>query len=300
MRRRRFIVTISAVLLLLLSLVLSACGSKENTIVIGAQNYTEPLIIANMYKALIEDRTDLQVKIKPDLAASKVVIDAMKNNELQMATLYTGEIFNGYFDIKDTKDRQEVLREAQEGFDKHYGFKWFDPYGFENTYAFTVRKDVAEQHQLKKVSDVKDLAKDMKIGVDTTWLERDDDGYRAFQKVYGFSFKETFPMQIGLVYEAAANKKVDIVLAYSTDPGLKQYDLQTLEDDKHFFPPYDACPVVRKDVLEKHPELENVVESLIGKIDANTMTSLNYKVEVDKQSPDKVAADFLKANGLLK
>lgn len=293
-------------MVLLLSVFAAACGGKEGgknasgSIKIGTQTYSEPKILAEMYKALIEDRTDVKVEIVPDLAASPIVIKSMKSNDIQMATLYTGEIFNGYFDIEDTKDRAEVLRQAQEGFDKSHGFKWFDPYGFENTYAFTVRQEVADENHLTKVSDLKELAKDMKIGVDTTWLERDNDGYKAFTEAYGFSFDKTFPMEISLVYKAVADKEVDVVLAYTTDPGIKEYNLKTLEDDKQFFPPYDASPVVRKDTLEKYPELNDVVELLVGKIDAATMTGLNYEVDVNKRSPKEVADEFLKGLGLLK
>jgi len=297
---------IAVALVLLLSVAVSACGEKKGggsasgTIKIGTQTYTEPKIIAEMYKALIEDRTDVKVDIVPDLAASPIVIKSLNSNDIQMATLYTGEIFNGYFDIEETKDRAEVLKQAQEGFDKKYGFKWFDPYGFENTYAFTVRKEIAEQQNLKTVSDLKDLAKDMKVGVDTTWLERDNDGYKAFTKFYGFSFGKTFPMEISLVYKAVADKEVDVVLAYTTDPGIKAYNLQTLEDDKQFFPPYDASPVIRKDTLEKYPALNEVIPLLIGKINAETMTGLNYEVDVGKRSPRDVAVEFLKGQGLLK
>lgn len=307
MRKKRAFLVVSSVLLL--SLVLSACGDKggsgkaesaSDTITIGTQTYSEPKILAEMYKALIEEKTKVKVKVVSDLAASPIVIKAMKNNDIQMATLYTGEIFNGHFKVKDTKDRAEVLKQAQEGFNENFDFKWFEPLGFENTYAFTVRKEVADQYKLSTVSDLKERAKTMKIGVDTTWLERDTDGYRAFTKFYGISFGEKFPMEISLVYKAAADKKVDVVLAYTTDPGIKQYKLQPLKDDKQFFPPYDASPVVRNDILKKHPELDEIVGSLAGKIDLETMTGLNYEVDVNKRNPKEVAVEFLKKNGMLK
>jgi osmoprotectant transport system substrate-binding protein len=288
---------------LVLAISLAGCGAQGSggdTIKIGTQTYTEPKIVAQMYKMLIEDRTDLQVEVVPDLAASPVVISAMKENEIQMASiLYSGEIFNGYFDIEDTKDRQKVLQQAQAGFDEHYGFTWFNGFGFENTYGFTVRKDVAEKHGLETVSDLTAVAGEMRLGVDTTWLERDNDGYRAFADFYGFEFGKTFPMEIGLVYEAVANDEVDVVLAYTTDPRLKEFDLHVLKDDKQFFPPYDASPVVRNDVLENHPELKEVVGLLIGKIDAVTMTALNYEVDVNKRSEEEVAKAFLVELGLL-
>jgi Periplasmic glycine betaine/choline-binding (lipo)protein of an ABC-type transport system (osmoprotectant binding protein) len=294
-------------IVLLLAITTTACGSNDGngsaasgTIKIGTQTYSEPKILAAMYKALIEDRTDIKVDIVPDLAASAIVIKSMKSNDIQMATLYSGEIFNDYFDIEDTKDRAQVLKQAQDGFDKNYGFKWYDSYGFENTYALAVRKDVAEANQLQSISDLGKAAKDMKVGVDTTWLERENDGYKAFSDHYGFSFSKTYPMEISLVYKAAADKEVDVVLAYTTDAGLKQYDLQTLTDDKQFFPPYDASPVLRNDTLEKYPELDEVISLLVGKIDAATMTALNYEVDVNKRTPEDVAVEFLKGQGLLK
>jgi len=290
-------------LAIVIAAVVAGCGTQGSggdTIKIGTQTYTEPKIIAEMYKALIEDRTDLTVEIVPDLAASPVVISAMKENEIQMASiLYSGEIFNGYFDIEDTKDRARVLEQAQQGFDEHYGFTWFDGYGFENTYGFTVRSDVAEEHGLETVSDLGKIAADMRLGVDTTWLERDSDGYGAFKEMYGFEFGETFPMEIGLVYEAVANNEVDVVLAYTTDPRLKEFDLKVVKDDKQFFPPYDGSPVVRNDALEAHPELRDVIELLIGKFDEDTMTSLNYEVDIRQRTPKDVALEYLKREGLL-
>ncbi|TBL79534.1 glycine betaine ABC transporter substrate-binding protein [Paenibacillus thalictri] len=279
--------------------VTAGCG-KQNTIRIGTQTFSEPKIIAHMYKLLIEDRTDLTVDVLPDLASSTVVLDAMKNNDIQMGTLYTGSIFDNYFPIEPTNDRQKVLQQAQQGFDRYFGLKWFDPFGFENTYAFTVRQDLADQHRLANISDVKELAGSMRLGVDTTWLERANDGYPAFQKHYGITFAQTFPMEIALVYNAVANRKVDIVLAYSTDARLKEYNLKTLADDKHFFPPYDASPVIRKETLEKHPELNEVIGILIGKINAQTMVDLNYEVDVKKRNEKKVAEDYLRSIGLLK
>jgi len=278
----------------------SGTGSGSDTIKIGAQTYSEPKILAHMYKLLIEDRTDMKVEVIEDLSSSPVVINAMKENEIQMATLYSGEVFNGYFELedKDTKAPQKVLEMAQKGFDEHFGFKWYNGYGFENTYGFTVRSEIADKHQLDQVSQLEELAGEMRLGVDTTWLERVD-GYQEFKKHYGFEFNKTFPMEIGLVYEAVANKEVDIVVAYTTDPRLQEFNLHVLADDKQFFAPFDASPVVRNDVLKEHPELDEIVQLLIGKIDAATMTRLNYEVDVDKKDVKETAETFLIELGLL-
>jgi len=279
--------------------LLSGC-SQGNTIRIGTQTFSEPKILAQMYRLLIEDRTDLKVEVMPDLATSSVVLDAIKNNDIQMGTLYTGIIFDNYFPFEMTKDRGQVLKQAQAGFDQYYGLKWYDPYGFENTYAFTVRKELAEQEHLQKISDVRPKAASMRLGVDTSWLEREGDGYPAFQKTYGITFGKTYPMEVALVYNAVASQKMDIVLAYSTDARLKEYGLVTLEDDQHFFPPYDASPVIGKQVLSEHPELNEIIGLLVGKIDAETMIALNYEVDVNKRNEKKVAEEYLRKIGLLK
>ncbi|MFU1797234.1 glycine betaine ABC transporter substrate-binding protein [Paenibacillus azoreducens] len=284
---------------ILLAGLTSACGIQSQ-VTIGTQTYTESKIIAEMYKALIEDRTNLNVGIIPDLASSSLVINAMKRNDVQMATLYTGEIFNNHFPISGSKDRQQVLKEAQEGFRKYYQFSWLDPLGFENTYAFTVRKDLADSKGYTKITDVKKDMDAMKLGVDTTWLERSTDGYPAFSEAYGIKFGQVFPMEISLVYSAVANKQVDIVLAYSTDSRPKAYNLKTLQDDKQFFPPYDASPVLRSDLLKKHPEIQEAIAPLIGHLDADTMIALNYQVDIEKKSEREVAVAYLKEQGLLK
>ncbi|WP_028552683.1 glycine betaine ABC transporter substrate-binding protein [Paenibacillus sp. UNC451MF] len=292
----------TALLLLLvaaLSAVLSGCGD-QNKIIIATQTYSEPKILAQMHKLLIEDRTDLKVDVLPDLASSTVVLQAMRNNDVQMAVLYTGMIFDNYFPIQPTKDRASVLQQAREGFDKNFGIHWYDPYGFENTYAFTVREDLAAENHWEKISDVASKAGSMTLGVDTTWLERQNDGYPAFRKHYGINFGKTLPMEVALVYKAVASKNVDIVLAYSTDPRIKEYNLKSLQDDKQFFPPYDAAPVVRNDVIAKHPEVGDIINMLAGKIDVQTMIELNYEVDVNKRNERKVAEEYLHKVGLLK
>jgi osmoprotectant transport system substrate-binding protein len=295
------IIRVTRLLTLLTALMvsLSACA-RSDKIIIGTQTFSEPKILAQMNKLLIEDRTSLKVDVLPDLASSTVVMQALQNNDIQMAVLYSGIIFDHYFPIQPTRDRQSVIDQAKEGFNKHFGLNWFDSYGFENTYAFTVRQEVAEQNKLDKISDIAPIAPTMTLGVDTTWLERQSDGYPAFKKHYGITFGKTLPMEIALVYKAVASKDVDIVLAYTTDPRLKAYKLKTLKDDKQFFPPYDASPVVRNEVLAKHPELKSVISLLTGKIDVQTMIDLNYEVDVNKRNERKVAEEYLIKVGLLK
>lgn len=280
-------------------ILLTGCSTKD-TITVGTQTFTETKILGYMYKHLIEQDSNVDVDVKTDLSSSPFIVNALKENEIQLGTLYTGEIFNDWFPIQQTKDKQSVLRQAQQGFSKYYHYKWYNPLGFENTYAFTVTKKVADKYNLKKISDLKKVSKDMRLGVDTSWMERDNDGYKPFVKTYGLSFKNVFPMEINLVYKAVANKQMDIVLAYSSDARIKQYNLVTLEDDRHFFPPYDASTVALEETLKKYPNVDKALQKLSGKINIDTIRTLNAKVDIDMQDPEQVAKEFLQQQGLLK
>ncbi|WP_047152987.1 osmoprotectant ABC transporter substrate-binding protein [Aneurinibacillus tyrosinisolvens] len=294
-------------LLLVLSMLVG-CSQSESTsassttIKIGSQSTSEQLIIANMLKLLIEENTKLKPEIVSGLSSTPVVFKAMNNNDIQISAVrYVGTDLTSSLQIKEPpKNPEEALKTVQKGMQEKYDQTWFPSYGFENTYVFTVRQDVADKLKLEKISDVKPYAKDMKLGTDNGWLERTLDGYPSFSKNYGIEFGQKSPMDIGLVYKAVSNKDVDIVLAYSTDARLKEYKLKTLEDEKHFFPPYQASPVVRNDMLKSHPELKDVINKVAGKIDTATMTALNYQADVEKKDPEEIAKSFLKEKGLLK
>jgi osmoprotectant transport system substrate-binding protein len=280
--------------------ILAGCTSKD-TIKIGTQATSEQLIMANMIKLLMKENK-LDGQIVTGLGSTPVIVNAMKSNEIQISAVrYVGTDLSGTLGIKELPmDSAAALTMVQKGIQDKFDQTWYPSYGFENTYVFTVRQDLADKFNLNKVSDVVSHAKDMHLGTDNAWLERALDGYPAFKKAYGIEFGKTSPMEIGLVYKAVSNKDVDIVLAYSTDPRLKEYNLKTLEDDKKFFPPYQASPVVRNDTLKKHPELKNVMDKLVGLVDTKAMTELNYQADVKKIEPDVIAKDFLKGKGLLK
>lgn len=289
-----------SILLVLLIAPLSACSGGGGSITIGAQTYTETKVLAHMYKELIEESTDVSVDIKSDLATSEIVIKAMQGGEIQMSTQYTGTALSAFFSIKHPKDSEATLRQAKKAFSgEKFNFKWFDSLGYANTYAFTVRSDIAEKYNLEKISDLKDIAGEMTAGFDTTWLEREVDGYDAFVETYGFEFGKTHPMTIGLVYTAVKNKELDIALAYSTDARIKAYNLVALEDNKHFFPPYDASPVITQEALDKYPEIADAIKPLLGTISEETIRGLNAKVDLKDQDIDDVAIEYLKSQGLL-
>ncbi|AGZ57921.1 Osmotically activated L-carnitine/choline ABC transporter, substrate-binding protein OpuCC [Bacillus amyloliquefaciens] len=288
------------VLALSAALLLGGCslpglsGASDDTIKIGAQSMTESEIIANMIAQMIEHNTDLNTALIKNLGSNYVQQQAMLGGEIDIAaTRYSGTDLTSTLGMEAEKDPKKALSIVQKEFEKRFHYKWFDSYGFENTYAFTVTKELAEKDHLDKVSDIKKHADQFKLGVDNAWLKRKGDGYKGFTDTYGFEFGTTYPMQIGLVYDAVKNGKMDAVLAYSTDGRIKAYDLKILKDDKRFFPPYDCSPVIPDSVLKQHPELKGIVNKLIGKIDTETMQELNYEVDGKLKEPSVVAKEFL-------
>ncbi|MCY9096666.1 osmoprotectant ABC transporter substrate-binding lipoprotein OpuCC [Bacillus inaquosorum] len=281
-------------------LLLSGCslpglgGASDDTIKIGAQSMTESEILANMMAQLIEHDTDLNTALVKNLGSNYVQHQAMLGGDIDIsATRYSGTDLTSTLGKEAEKDPKKALKIVQNEFEKRFAYKWFDSYGFDNTYAFTVTKKFAEKEHISSVSDLKKNASQYKLGVDNAWLKRKGDGYKGFVSTYGFEFGTTYPMQIGLVYDAVKNGKMDAVLAYSTDGRIKAYDLKILKDDKRFFPPYDCSPVIPEKVLKEHPELEDVINKLIGQIDTETMQELNYEVDGKLKEPSVVAKEFL-------
>ncbi|MGE8207172.1 osmoprotectant ABC transporter substrate-binding protein [Heyndrickxia sp. NPDC080065] len=299
MKKRKWMV----VFVLSMSLLISGCSlpglraSSDKSVTIGMMNTTESQILGYIQKLMIEHYTNVKVDMVNNLGSSIVLHKAMLSGEVDLSSVrYTGTDLPGALGMEPVKDPKEALRIVQTEFKKRFDQTWFDSYGFANSYAFTVTKDFAEKEKIKKVSDLKPLINDLSLGVDNSWLKRKGDGYEGFVKEYGFEFGHTYPMQIGLVYKAVKSGKMDVVLAYTTDGRINAYNLEVLEDDKHFFPPYDASPLARNEVLKQHPELKDVLQKLVGKINTKKMQELNYESDGKMKEPSIVAKEFLEEN----
>ncbi|MFZ7334471.1 osmoprotectant ABC transporter substrate-binding protein [Streptococcus pluranimalium] len=279
-------------------LFLASCslmrGTQGTTVKIAAQNTTESSIMANMIVQLIEHESDNQARLVSNLGSSSVAHEALLRGDADIAaTRYTGTDITGALGMKPTKDPEKASKIVKKEFTKRFDQTWFPTYGFANTYAFMVTEDYAKQHHLENISDLRQVVDKAKAGVDSTWMTREGDGYKEFTETYDFSFKSIYPMQIGLVYNAVESGKMDAVLGYSTDGRIPSYDLTILNDDKQFFPPYEASMVVNNQLLRDHPELEKLLHRLDGKIDLETMQKLNYQVDDRLLEPSVVAKEFL-------
>ncbi|MDY4511097.1 osmoprotectant ABC transporter substrate-binding protein, partial [Streptococcus hyovaginalis] len=243
---------------------------------------------------LINEESDYGATLISNLGSSSVTHEALLRGDADIAaTRYTGTDLTGALGMDPIKNPEEAAKVIKREFTKRFDQTWFPTYGFANTYAFMVTDAYAKENNLKTVSDLGKMADSAKAGVDSTWMTREGDGYKEFTEAYGYSFKNIYPMQIGLVYNAVASDKMQVVLGYSTDGRIPSYDLTILEDDKQFFPPYETSMVVNNELLRDYPDLEALLHRLDGKIDLETMQKLNFEVDDKLLEPAVVAKNFL-------
>ncbi|MFC0523634.1 osmoprotectant ABC transporter substrate-binding protein [Pontibacillus salicampi] len=287
----------------LLFTILSGCalpglsGPPAKTIKIGTFDFAESSIMGRMVKQMVERNTDLSVEMVDGLGSAIVQHKAMKSGDIDIsATRYTGSELAGTLGMELVTDPQKAMNIVQTEFKEQFDQVWFDSYGFANSYAFTVTEELAKDKGLETVSDLESVASSLKLGVDSDWMKRPGIGYEAFKETYEFDFQKAYPMQVGLVYQAVDNGKMDVVLAYTTDGRLEAFNLTPLEDDKNFFPPYDASPVVRQETVEEHPEIKEVLQKLSGQISTEEMRKMNYQADVNMKEPSVVAKEFLEKN----
>ncbi|MGF7430229.1 glycine betaine ABC transporter substrate-binding protein [Thermoanaerobacterium thermosaccharolyticum] len=291
---------ISAILaLVIISALISGCGKSSGTVVIGSKNFTEQIIMGNILATLIEKNTNLKVVRKLNLGGTDVAFNALKSGDIDMYVEYTG---TGLVNIlkKPTQNNSDaVYNEVKKDFKEKYNLDWLEPIGFNNTYTLAVSPSVEEKYHPKTISDLKKISNNLVLGCTMEFTERPD-GYPGLKKTYDIEFKSVKGMDSGLRYPAIEKGDVDVIDAFSTDGMLKAYNLTVLKDDKNFFPPYYAAPLVRDDTLKKYPELKDVLNKLAGQINDETMRELNYKVDKLGEDPRTVADDFLKSKGLIK
>ncbi|NLW14650.1 MAG: osmoprotectant ABC transporter substrate-binding protein [Erysipelothrix sp.] len=290
---------------LILLISLSACtlpglsgSSKNNDIVIASGGITERQIVSEIVAQMIRHyMPDTRVDILSNLGSSVLINQAMISGDANISSvMYTGTSLTGELGLEATTNVEEAFWTVVNGFSEQYDRVWFPSVGFTNTYAFMVSRSFAEEHNLNTISDMKDIAEDLRTGIDSAWLQREGDGYTDFKIKYDYEFGTVTPMEISLVYSAVLAGTMDVVLGYSTDGRIDAYDLVVLEDDLNFFPPYDASPVTSMKILKAYPELEDVLLRLENKISSEIMQKLNRKSDEDKIEPNIVAREFLEEN----
>jgi len=301
-KRTKYKVNFKLIILGLFIIIFGAYFSlnskKDKTINIATKPMTEGYILGQMLTELIEQDTDLKVNMTTGVGGGTSNIHpAMLKGEFDLYPEYTGTSWEAVLKKEGSYDESK-FDELQKEYKEKYNLEYVNLYGFNNTYGLAVNKDIAEKYNLKTYSDLAAVSNNLIFGAEYDFFERED-GYKELQKVYNVDFKKKIDMDIGLKYQAMKDKKIDVMVIFTTDGQLAISDVVVLEDDKKMYPSYRAGTVVRSEILSKYPELKPVLEKLNNILDDKTMADLNYQVESEGKKPEDVAREYLQEKGLL-
>ncbi|QDP39278.1 glycine betaine ABC transporter substrate-binding protein [Radiobacillus deserti] len=300
-RVRKWVV-VGLILLIPISTFISQMDTNTagdtDTITITGKNFTEQEIMVYIMGHLIEEKTDLNVEYESFLGGTAPVFDGLNGGDYDLYMEYTGTGLLSILKEEMVNDPDRVYEIVKKRFKEKYDIVWLEPFGFNNTYTLTMRKEDAEKWGISSISDLAEKAPELTLGSEPEFLERKD-GYPGLVDTYDIQFGSTKAMDSGIMYSAIKNGDVDVIDAFSTDGRIPAFNLKVLEDDKNFFPPYYATPIIRADTLEKHPEIKEVLGMLVGRIDNEKMQELNARVDLNKERYEDVAVDFLKEEGLI-
>jgi glycine betaine/choline ABC-type transport system substrate-binding protein len=279
--------------------VLSGCRSgRENRIVIASKNFTEQIILAELLAQHIQARTGLAVEQRVNLGGTLICHQALLAGEVDLYVEYTGTALTVILGGETIGDPAAVYRQVKAEYIRRFDVEWMEPLGFENTFAIVVRGEDARRLKLKTISDVAQYAPEWRAGFGYEFMARPD-GFAGLAATYGLRFSRSpRTMELGLLYRALKEKQVDIVAGNSTDGVIAAHDLVVLEDDRHYFPPYQAAAVVRRAALDRHPGLREALDELAGLFSEEEMRRLNYAVDGWHRDVKDVVRDFRRAKGL--
>ena len=285
---------LSIIVILLVGLPIVA----EEPVVIGSKNFAENRLLAEMFVRLIESETELEVERRFNLAGTQVAFEALKTGAIDLYPEYTGTGLVSLLGEEAVGSKNTTLNRVRTAFDVQFDLTWLPPLGFENAYEIAVPLAIAEQYELRSISDLARVASQLRAGFGHEFIERND-GLPGLHEQYGLEFADVVGFQQTLKYQAAAEGEVDCIDAYTTDGRLLVHDLVVLEDDLQFFPPYQAAPLVRGDTLRKHPELGVALAQLADALDEATMRQLNLRTQENGEPIERVAQEALEALGLI-
>jgi osmoprotectant transport system substrate-binding protein len=286
-----------AVITIILALV--GCGpSRRNRIVIGSKNFTEQLVLGELLAQHIESKTHLAVERKFYLAGTYICQQSMLAGRIDLYPEYTGTALTAILKQKPGGTPEQVYDRVQGAYQKQFHFWTGPPLGFDDTFAIEIRGEDARRLHLQTISQAAPYTPHWRAGFGYEFMERPD-GYKGLAATYNLHFAEPPRiMDLGLLTRALKDREVDLIAGNNTDGLIPALDLFVLEDDRHYFPPYQAVPVVRDEALRNHPELRNALDDLAGKISDDDMRKLNYAVDGEHRDVKQVVREFLHSKGL--
>jgi osmoprotectant transport system substrate-binding protein len=286
-------------LALLLAAPLAACGPpRRDTIVVGSKNFTEQLVLGEIIAQQIEAHTSLHVERRFYLWGTYICHQAILAGRIDIYPEYTGTALTAILKLRPEGGPDAVLERVRRQYANRFHLVVGKPFGFNNSFALVVRGSDARRLHLRTISGAVPDARNWRAGFGYEFMERPD-GYPSLERVYGLHFASIRLMDLGLLYRALLDRQVDLVVGNATDGLLAARDLVVLQDDKHDFPPYQAVPILRPQILERHPELEPVLDALAGKITEQDMRRLNHAVEGRHRAVKLVVREFLLAKHLI-
>jgi osmoprotectant transport system substrate-binding protein len=279
--------------LLLLSLCAHGCARARDAIVIGSKNFTESIILAEIMAQKIESSTGQTVIRKFNLGGTFICHQALLAGQIDIYPEYTGTALTAILKKPPEQDPKAVYQIVKQAYENEFAATATAPFGFNNTFAILVRGEDARQLNLKSISQISQFAPQWRAGFGYEFMERAD-GFPGFAAAYNLRFKENPKvMDLALTYRALADHQVDLIAGNSTDGLIARLDLFMLNDDKNYFPPYQAVPLARLDTLKRAPAARVALDQLAGKIDEAEMQKLNGLVDVEHRDIAQVVKDFL-------
>jgi len=297
MMKRILLCSAMALVVIMVSLCVSLSSAEQKKLIVGGKNFTEGFIVSEIFAQLIEDRTDIRVDRKYGLGGTFICFEALRKGEIDLYPEYTGTALIALMKHEAVERPEKVHSLVKEHFGRE-GLVMLEPLGFNNTYTLTMPSKKAQKLGVRKISDLAPIAPQLDLYCTHEFIERPD-GLRGMAGFYGLRFRSVRGMDPGLTYMAARQGKADVIDAFSTDGRIPAFNLMILDDDRHFFPPYHACPFIREDALKRFPGLDGVLGSLAGKISDGDMQKMNYAVDQLGLSYSEVAGDFLSRRGLI-
>jgi osmoprotectant transport system substrate-binding protein len=290
---------ICTLLVFLLLLPVIACERNANRIVVGSKNFTEQLILGELFAQIIEARAHLPVERRFYLAGTFICHQAILAGRIDIYPEYTGTALTAVLKQQPSRDKQEVYRRVKQGYESKFGLSMGPPLGFDDTFAMVIRGEDARQLHLKTLSEAAVFTPKWRAGFGYEFMERPD-GYKGLVASYGLRFAEAPRiMDLGLITRALKERQVDIIAGNNTDGLIPALDFVVLEDDHHYFPPYEAVAILRGEMLKNHPEVGTALGELSGAISDDDMRRLNYAVDGQHRDVTAVVREFLKQRGMI-
>jgi osmoprotectant transport system substrate-binding protein len=280
------------------ALVLAGCGSRANTIRVGSKNFSEQIILGELLAQQIQAHTSLRVERRFDLGGTFLCHQALLSGQLDLYPEYTGTALTAILKEPPASDPGAVYKAVHDAYRDHFHLDVGPPYGFDNTFAIVVRGEDAQSMGWRTISDMAPHAPQWRAGFGYEFMERPD-GYQGWSKAYGLIFRAAPRiMDLGLLYRALQEKQVDVVAGNSTDGLIASLGLAVLDDDRHYFPPYQAVTVARSVIFDQHPELRSALDALAGKISDEDMRALNYELDGEHHDVTLIVKQFREARSL--